>query len=590
MRRVLGCWLTACLACGTALAAPAPGWLLARSPHFAVYAQTSEQRAQAILAWFEQLRAFFNSQESGENTSADPVRVIVFGSEQAYQPYRLRAASDAYYVASGAQNYIVLGTADPGKFAIAAHEYAHLFLRASGLNLPPWLTEGLAEFFATLQITPRSTILGGALPGRVWTLKTRNWMPVGDLFAISEDAHQRQNRAEADLFYAQSWALAEMLILDPEYAPGFSKFVSRVSSGTPGVEALAAVYAKTPESLARDLRRWLYQSKPHRSLPTIQVPEVRTGAPAVSVSSVPPIAARILLGQLLLASGEFDRAQAQFAGILADAPDSAEVWAALGTIALAKHDSAGARRAWKRAMDLGIEDARLCYQYAVLADQAGLPPEDIRTALERAVELQPDFDDAHYQLALLEKNARHYEAALREFHAMRHVPESRAFAYWLALADSFNELGRRDDAQSAARQASEHAADAGERAQAAEQIHVAQTDVAVRFSRDAAGELQLVTTRVPHQQTDFNPFVEPGDDMRRIQGALREIECGDITRIRVDEAGKLLTLAIPDLKHVQMHHAPAEFVCGPQAGTPVTVDYARTPNAGSDGIVRGMTF
>jgi hypothetical protein len=44
------------------------------------------------------------------------------------------------------------------------------------------------------------------------------------------------------------------------------------------------------------------------------------------------------------------------------------------------------------------------------------------------------------------------------------------------------------------------------------------------------------------------------------------------------------------LQHVQMRHAPSEFVCGPQSATQVTVDYARTPNAATDGIVRGMDF
>ena len=92
-------------------------------------------------------------------------------------------------------------------------------------------------------------------------------------------------------------------------------------------------------------------------------------------------------------------------------------------IALHKGDSAGARRAWKHAIDQGIADANLCYRYAILADQAGLPAGDIRPALERAIALQPDFDDAHYQLALLEKNAGRYEAALRR--VPRHADCSR---------------------------------------------------------------------------------------------------------------------------------------------------------------------
>ena len=134
-------------------------------------------------------------------------------------------------------------------------------------------------------------------------------------------------------------------------------------------------------------------------------------------------------------------------------------------------------------------------------------------------------------------------------------------------------------------------ASASERARAAEETYIAETDLGVQFARDASGHLQLVTTRTPHQQSDWNPFIEPADDIHRVQGTLREIDCGSVTTIRVEASGKLITLAIPDLQHVQMRHAPSEFVCGPQPpATPVTVDYARTPNAATAGIVRGMDF
>ena len=72
--------------------------------------------------------------------------------------------------------------------------------------------------------------------------------------------------------------------------------------------------------------------------------------------------------------------------------------------------------------------------------------------------------------------------------------------------------------------------------------------------------MQLATTRTPHQQSDWNPFIEAADDIQRIQGTLREIDCGKVTTIRVEASGKSLTLAIPDLQHVQMRHAPPEFV------------------------------
>jgi hypothetical protein len=577
--------------CIQALAAAVPAWRLAQSEHFEIYAQASDQRALAILQHFEQLRAFFQQQSGWEASSLTPVRVVVFASDEEYQPYRLRSTADAYYVGTKSQDYIVMATDGPGEFGLAAHEYAHLALGASGLQLPPWLKEGLAEFFATLRITEHGAELGGPLPGRVNTLQRQTWMPLTDLLSLSEESQSRQQRPAADLFYAESWALTEMLMLSPDYAPGFQKF------GTPSMAALSETYSV--EAVTRDLHAWINRPS------VIHLPEVFTGAVAASVSGVSPLASRIVLAQVLLAAGKFDRAEPLFAAIAHDAPDSADVSAALGTIALHKGDLNAARSAWKRAIDQGITDAILCYRYAVLADQIGLGADDIRPALERAIALQPDFDDAHYQLALLEKNAGRYEAALQQFQAMRcgastracsvhtlvnAMSSPRAYSYWLALADTFNELGRREEAQSSAQHAAEHATTAAERARAAQQIYIAQTDPGVQFARDLNGGLQLVATRMPHQTTDWNPFVEPGDDVHRLEGLLREIDCGNVTNIRVEASGKLITLAIPDLQHVQMRHAPSEFVCGPQSATPVIVDYAQTGNATPAGVVRGMDF
>jgi hypothetical protein len=92
---------------------------------------------------------------------------------------------------------------------------------------------------------------------------------------------------------------------------------------------------------------------------------------------------------------------------------------------------------------------------------------------------------------------------------------------------------------------------------------------------------------MPHQQADWNPFIQPDDDMRRIQGKLVAIDCASVTTVHVEESGRLVTLLIPDLQHVQMRHAPPDFVCGPQPETSIVVDYARTA---TQGIVRGIDF
>ena len=185
-------------------------------------------------------------------------------------------------------------------------------------------------------------------------------MPIADLLALSEESQQRQERSAADLFYAESWALTEMLATSAGYAPGFQKLIALAGSGTPGLDALTATYAKTADDIAHDLRVWVDGG----AAAAIQLPEVSTGTIAATVSDVSALASRLLLAQLLLAAGEFDRAEERFSALAQDAPDStgasAEVSAGLGMIALRKGDAVGARRAWKRAIDQGITDATLC--------------------------------------------------------------------------------------------------------------------------------------------------------------------------------------------------------------------------------------
>jgi tetratricopeptide (TPR) repeat protein len=480
-------------------------------------------------------------------------------------------------------------TMGASEFHVAAHEYAHAVLRAGGLQLPPWFNEGLAEFFSTIRIGEKEITLGGELPSNAESLRHGTWMPLSQLLALPAESPLRDARESAGLFYAQSWALTEMLLLSPEYGPRFHALLTALSSGTPSLNALTTVYAKSADTMAGDMHEWV---KNRSRFTPVPLPAMVTGKVAVEVADVPAFAAQLILADLLLAAGELERAEASYLELARERPESADISAALGTIALRQGDYDRARRHWKRAIDQGVTDAMLCYQYAVLADTAGLPADEVRPALLRALTLNPEFDDARYKLALLEKNARQFEAALEQLRAMKTIAPVRTYNYWTAVADACNELGRRDEALAAARKATAYASTNSERALAAQLAHMAQTDLAVGFSRNANGRPQMVTTRIPHNTTNWNPFIEPGDDIRRAEGTLREIECGEKgMRILVDTASGPLKLAIPDPSHVQMRNAPAEFTCGPQPGSAVTAEYAVTKaQENGDGVVRGLEF
>ena len=365
--------------------------------------------------------------------------------------------------------------------------------------------------------------------------------------------------------------------------------MSALLAGTSGETALASVYRKPLDAIGLDVRGWTER----HSFTPVGLPAVLPPAEAVSVRPVSEFESRMLLADLLSASGALERAADLYSRLDQEAPNSAAILAARGVVALRRGQNDQAMRFFQRSIELGVSDAFVCYRFAQLADAAGLPADVIRAALQRAVELEPGFDDAHYRIALLEANAGRYESALSHLSAMRAVRPDRAHAYWSARANALIELGRSEEAVEASQRAARYAATHEERAHANQLSYIARTDIAVQFTRDASGRTQLVTTRVPHDTVDRNPFIEPADHIRRVEARLMNVECGgDGLTVSLEADGVKLRLAIPDPSHVQMRSAPAEFTCGPQQANPVTVVYAvsepRAPDV--DGVVRGMDF
>jgi len=561
---------------------------LARNEHFEVYAQAGPADAHTVLIELERLRAYFLQQTGLGVEGRPPVRLIVFRSAEEYAPYELRPTADAYYVGTESRDIIILPAMGDHTIQVAAHELAHVALHANVPQLPPWLNEGLSELFSAVQLTERGNQSGAQVPPRARILENRAWMPLRDLVLLPADSPLREQRETVDLFYSESWALADLLMASPAYHARFAELLNLLASGVPSDRALATVYGRSLDDIAGDLHRWLEK---RRITPQV-LPPAAVAEAEIAVSEISPRVWRSVLADLLLASGKLERARDAFEQLAREEPGNPDFSAALATIDLGKGDPAGARERWQRALDQGLRDAAACYRYAVLAGNAGLPANDVRPALERAVAVQPVFDDAHYMLGLLEGNTGRYESAIAQFLAMRAVAPARQYPYWISLADAYNHLDRREEAKAAARRAREHAATAEERAHAAELFEIADTDLTARFAPDANGVPRLVMTRIPHDERNWNPFIEPADQIRRVEGKLRRIECGrDATRIVVEAATGLLTLTIADPSRVQMLHAPEEFVCGPQNGNPVIVIYAAGKAAGkSEGIIRSMEF
>ncbi len=567
-------------------------WTVARAPRLEVYSQGDADHARKTLAQFEKLRIFFNQNgliRVPADAGAPLLRIVSFRSEKDYENFRVRPNAEAYYAAYENDAYIVMPQTESVELPLGAHEYTHYFLGAAGLKLPAWMNEGLAEFFSTVHITDRGCTLGGILPARLQTLQHRKWLSLAQLLRFSEAAPVLQSREQADIFYAESWALVDLLVGAPEYAPHFRDLITTLNRGTPGAQALTATFGKSLDAISGDLRARVH----NRSFAALYYPAIRRASIRADISELSSVQSRTLLAELLTAEGELQRAESFYAALQQQSPGDPNALAALGTIALRQHQRSKAIAYWRAAIDDGITNADICYRFALLAEEAGLPTGDIRHALERAVLLRPGFDDARYKLALLESNAGDFAAAVTQLRAIRAIAPARAFSYWSALSYASMESGDRTAAKEAAQEAAKYAHTASDRLRANQLAYIAETDVTVEFVQDADGRSRLVETRVPHGTADWNPFVEPTDRIQHAAGQLREIVCsgGKLSGLVLDTPNGRLALSVSDPQHVFMQNGPAEFTCGPQQPKSIKVEYAAAyANTKSGGIVRGISF
>ena len=553
----------------------AGGWRRLGTPHFEIYSNADAEASRFLAMGLERLHAFFVHRLGAGPPANREIRVIYFASPQEYAQYRSRSGADAFFVGLESRDYIVLPAMPRGELRVAAHEYAHVLIHNGGWTLPEWIAEGIGDVVSTLRIGDRGTRIGGDLPDRIQTLQRAAWMTFPDLFAFSLKGPAASADRES-MFYAQSWGLTDLLMLSPAYRAGFPALLAALASGVPSERALYTVYHTPLDAVARDLHARVLRN----SLPLL-LPALEDKPPDVRVEDLTPFDTRAVLADLRLANGELAAAESAFRELAAEQPASAPIHAVLGTVALKRGDTAAAVTLWQRALDLGITDAGLCYRYAMLADSRGLP---VRKALERAVALRPDFDDARFKLALLEQNTGHAEVAVLQLRAMRQVAPARAFAWWTALADALLDLDRRAEAKQAAAEAHAHATSDTERDRATKLAWLADTEMVVEIEGT-----NFHTVRVPVNAPPRNPFIEAGDRAQRTEATMREVQClEDGIRLVVQTPQGPLTLAVADPSRVQIRNAGSaafEFVCGPQDPRKVLVEYAP-----ATAIVRGLEF
>ena len=434
-------------------------WNRVATKHFEMYTTNDVDRATAALQVFEQVRSFFLQSNQAAGVPDSPVKIIAFRSETEYAQYRLNPGAFAYFLRNYKHDYIVMQDIDPEHYPAVIHEYTHLIVEHSGWKLPLWLNEGWAEVYSTLQAQGNQVVLGRVPAGRLADLRAGDPLSLQTLFAVDHKSAYYQQPDKMRLFYAQSWALCHMLMLSPAYKPKFLAFVAAVSAGKPVADCFDAIYGKTLDQVQREFTEYLGRVPLAEELLDVQLSSSQSQPVVSPLSSFDrDLALSDLLGASAQTAGEARRLLTQLSE---EQPDNAEVEESLGYLAWQQGNEQEARHHFRRAFQNGSNDAVMLCEYASLVEasaEADIAEGDsARSALLKALALQPNYADARLQFGLMEFRAGRYESASANLSLIRIVNPHQAYCYYSALAYSNYRLGKLEDARLAATSAKDYA-------------------------------------------------------------------------------------------------------------------------------------
>ena len=411
-------------------------WVRVRSPHFELFTTGGQESGTELAGYFEQVRTFFQ-QALGLEGAATPVRIVTFRTDQEYQPYRASAVADAYFQPGLSHDYIVMKSASGDVYTMAVHEYTHLLLRQTHLEVPQWLNEGLADLYSSLEVSNAQVVVGKVIPGRAQALADEPWIDLRALVSAGPASALYNQHGKAEMFYAESWALVHMLTLDERYSPRLPVLMETLRDGD-SVAAIQRAYGKPIGKVQDDLKS--YFAGDHLNAAVFDVP-LPTGAQAMQVETDAGLYARLALAELLSNDRtRLDRARSAYESLSREYENQWQVEEGWGEFLARERQISAAIPHFERAAGLGSDDPRMYLEYGRLLNDANRS-EDAARVFRTAVKLAPAGDEAHFELAVTLVRMGSYGEAVTEFHAIRHLGPEHAFRYFYSLAEAHYRLG-----------------------------------------------------------------------------------------------------------------------------------------------------
>ncbi|WP_237057434.1 tetratricopeptide repeat protein [Microbulbifer sediminum] len=254
---------TALLICLSASEIAASTWRKYESDNFIVYSDYSEESVLKKIRRFEMFKATIHKLLSiPKSTEAVSFEIYLFQSEWTLRKFTRKNSIAGFYRDRLGYPLMVVGPS--GKDEIFFHEYIHFLTNRMGhFVYPRWYSEGLADFYSTLEFSDGSAIIGGVPHSRRSALDYYAMLPVEHLLEPGELFKDGRYTAR---FYAAAWLLAHRMILGAangmdDYSAPFKRYLLRYTKGERNADVLFEELGVDAKAVYNDLRRYAAKRK-----------------------------------------------------------------------------------------------------------------------------------------------------------------------------------------------------------------------------------------------------------------------------------------------------------------------------------------
>ena len=591
-------------------------WTEVRSPHFRVVGNAGEKSERHVADQFEEMRDLF--QRFLPKFHVDPGKpfiIIALKNEDAmkamlpdYWAAKDRAHPAGMFISGFDENLVILRTDVNGTgenpYHLVYHEYTHAIMRLNVHSLPVWLNEGLAEFYGNTHIGEHETEVGRVSPGQISILQRSTLIPITQLMGADARSPFYNERNQATIFYAESWAIVHYLMLDPEARKQeyFSKYLEAWLETYDGEAAAKSVFGdlnKFQERIdhyAHQMAFYFVREKLQES----------SSSPEDSTRSMTPAEVLATQADFLLHTAHVNDARRLLEQAAGQQPDLAAVHECMGLLQYMQYNNDESTKEFAKAAELDPHDFRPSfYQAEIILRKSGYSATttpQIVSLLEKALELNPGFAPTHAFLSVAYRQGQATKEKALDAAKQANHRAPTVLAYAADVGYALMALGRDAEARSVGEQINKAAKSPQEKAVA--QSYAKQLAHHEELAQKKQNDMPASSSDPSENSEEETSSPASSESDRRSSsgvasedGLIQAVDCSPAPGAKMKFAilGKTLALSIGDVAKVEIRTggktASSETPsCSQWSGRKAKITFRSSSDGTSDGEIVAIEF